>query len=712
MAFSKDALVAGQKCRNVEGISTHGQPLDPQGRRSRPPRALLVPPKALLLLVGLLFAVFGSASAQTGAADYHSPSASAPAAEAINYLSSIGIRGTYCFEDADPNDVLSSHLIDQLKIRNCSKIRDGVEPTVRSPHRRMTEGPEESNPSAFHEGCSCSGGEEEEFHGGDANFYLLNGGMAAICVTMAALAAGLTMGLLSLDPLMLLIKIRAGANKAERDQAASLLPIVQQHHRLLVSLLLMNACANEALPLFLDKLVPSYVAVILSVTLVLFFGEIIPSAVFTGPNQLKIASSLVPLVRTIMFVLSPIAYPIAKMLDVVLHDEEESHGMNMYNRGELTALVRIQFEERMASKQRRKAEMAKLVTESTLRGSEITSDSLQSFRSSVRSLDSLRMRGIKHGLETHWLEHHETFRASPSEKAGPGGSRLPLVRAPSWHHDEVTLVEGALQMKSKRAIDCYTPMREVFTIPNTMVLNETNVVQIYSRGYSRVPVYVSSTEGEDNNLAICGILITKQLIVVNTSDQRVVSTMPLLQPFCISPSTNLVDLINIFQAGGTDTTKGGHMALLCAHPGEGNAALDKGEPIPASAGIMGVITLEDVLEELLQEEILDELDRSELESMRRAQWAASKWKRFVKNKKAGRTQDGDGASDASLAETPTSFFSLVGQVTKLAGGSRSTSAASNTGGNDLEAGDEVPSSTAALLDSDDALGSGYIYGTS
>jgi len=51
-------------------------------------------------------------------------------------------------------------------------------------------------------------------------------------------------------------------------------------------------------------------------------------------------------------------------------------------------------------------------------------------------------------------------------------------------------------------------------------------------------------------------------------------------------------------------------------------------------------------------------------------------------------------------------------VTKLAGGSRSTSAASNAGGNDLEAGDEGPSSAAALLDNGDALGSGYIYGTS
>lgn len=119
-------------------------------------------------------------------------------------------------------------------------------------------------------------GEQEDW------FFIKNGLMAATCVTVAALAAGLTMGLLSLDPLMLLVKMRAATSEQEREQAAALLPVVQQHHLLLVTLLLLNAMANEALPLFLDNLVPSYLAIIFSVTLVLFFGEIIPSAVFTG----------------------------------------------------------------------------------------------------------------------------------------------------------------------------------------------------------------------------------------------------------------------------------------------------------------------------------------------------------------------------------------------------------------------------------------------
>lgn len=45
---------------------------------------------------------------------------------------------------------------------------------------------------------------------------------------------------------------------------------------------------NEALPIFLNMIVPEFVAVIMSVTLVLIFGEIIPSAVFTGPKKLTI----------------------------------------------------------------------------------------------------------------------------------------------------------------------------------------------------------------------------------------------------------------------------------------------------------------------------------------------------------------------------------------------------------------------------------------
>lgn len=113
--------------------------------------------------------------------------------------------------------------------------------------------------------------EEEEpvTFASDPVFFLTMAACTLFCVILAALAAGLTMGMLSLDPLMLLVKIRASRSEEEKRQAESLLPIVKQHHLLLVTLLLLNSIANEALPLFLDKLVSPVVAVLLSVSFVL-----------------------------------------------------------------------------------------------------------------------------------------------------------------------------------------------------------------------------------------------------------------------------------------------------------------------------------------------------------------------------------------------------------------------------------------------------------
>ena len=84
---------------------------------------------------------------------------------------------------------------------------------------------------------------------------------AFVCVCVSAIAAGLTVSLLSLDPLILLIKMRASENPVERKQAARLVTIVQRRHPLLVSLILCSAISSEALPIFLQDLMPRFAAV-------------------------------------------------------------------------------------------------------------------------------------------------------------------------------------------------------------------------------------------------------------------------------------------------------------------------------------------------------------------------------------------------------------------------------------------------------------------
>ena len=160
------------------------------------------------------------------------------------------------------------------------------------------------------------------------------------CMLTAGLAAGLTFGVLSLDELSLRVKKRTGTADEIR-YCDRLLPLKQwvPRHQLMVTLLLLNAAAAEALPLFLDQLVPPVVAILVSVTAVLIMGEILPTAIFTGPGQLQLASSLAPLVKLMMYAVAPIAYPIGWLLDQLLPDHD-----TLTSRAEVKALVNVQRE--------------------------------------------------------------------------------------------------------------------------------------------------------------------------------------------------------------------------------------------------------------------------------------------------------------------------------------------------------------------------------
>ena len=159
----------------------------------------------------------------------------------------------------------------------------------------------------------------------------------AVCVGLvffAALMSGLTMALMSLDKMNLSI-LAASGTPTEQKQARKLRPLLKRRHLLLVTLLIGNAAAMEALPIFLDKLVPEFVAIILSVTFVLIFGEIIPQALFTK-YRLPIGSALSPLVWLLELISLPVSYPIALLLDFCLGKDHPT----IYRRAELKELTK------------------------------------------------------------------------------------------------------------------------------------------------------------------------------------------------------------------------------------------------------------------------------------------------------------------------------------------------------------------------------------
>ncbi|CAN7990639.1 unnamed protein product [Ixodes hexagonus] len=158
-------------------------------------------------------------------------------------------------------------------------------------------------------------------------------------------------------------------------------------------------------------------------------------------------------------------------------------------------------------------------------------------------------------------------------------------------NEEVNIISGALELKKKTANMAMTRMDDVFMLPVTAVLDFETVSQIIGQGYTRIPVF----EGERNN--IVGLLNIKDLAFVDPEDEIPLRT---LCEFYNHPVTfvfedeTLDNLLNEFKKGQS------HMAFVRRVNTEGD-----GDPFYE---LTGLVTLEDVIEEILQSEIIDETD--------------------------------------------------------------------------------------------------------
>lgn len=124
-----------------------------------------------------------------------------------------------------------------------------------------------------------------------------------------------------MDPTTLRILKKSG-DERQREYARIVLPLRMRGHLLLCTLLIANMLANEALPIILDNLVSKgWQAVVLSTALIVLFGEIIPQA-FCARYGLAIGARTAPLVKFVIVLLYPLAWPISKVLTWMLGDHE------------------------------------------------------------------------------------------------------------------------------------------------------------------------------------------------------------------------------------------------------------------------------------------------------------------------------------------------------------------------------------------------------
>ncbi|XP_028852010.1 metal transporter CNNM4 isoform X1 [Denticeps clupeoides] len=157
--------------------------------------------------------------------------------------------------------------------------------------------------------------------------------------------------------------------------------------------------------------------------------------------------------------------------------------------------------------------------------------------------------------------------------------------------EELNMIQGALELRTKTVEDVMTPLNNCFMINSDAVLDFNTMSEIMESGYTRIPVY------EDERSNIVDILFVKDLAFVDPDD---CTTLKTITKFYNHPvhfvfhDTKLDAMLEEFKKGKS------HLAIVQKVNNEG-----EGDPFYE---VLGLVTLEDVIEEIIKSEILDESD--------------------------------------------------------------------------------------------------------
>jgi metal transporter CNNM len=148
-------------------------------------------------------------------------------------------------------------------------------------------------------------------------------------------------------------------------------------------------------------------------------------------------------------------------------------------------------------------------------------------------------------------------------------------------NDEVEIMRGALQLSEKRVRDIMTDLRNVYWLTPKTRISASKIDEIKEKGWSRIPVI------NRQQTACYGVLLMKDLVDIDFDNEEIdVEDLPLYPSQIVGSMTALDTLFRKFINGGT------HLF-----------------PVEKDDEIIGIVTIEDLLEEIVGHEIEDETDR-------------------------------------------------------------------------------------------------------
>jgi metal transporter CNNM len=154
-------------------------------------------------------------------------------------------------------------------------------------------------------------------------------------------------------------------------------------------------------------------------------------------------------------------------------------------------------------------------------------------------------------------------------------------RSSELDEDEVEIMRGALSLSEKRVRDIMTDIKRTFWLTPDAELDDATIDEMKAKGFSRIPIF-------NRQLTKCyGVLLMKELVDIDFDEKPYrVDDMNLYPAQLIGSMTALDTMFRKFIASGV------HLI-----------------PIERDDEIVGVVTIEDLIEEIVGHEIEDETDR-------------------------------------------------------------------------------------------------------
>lgn len=176
------------------------------------------------------------------------------------------------------------------------------------------------------------------------------------------------------------------------------------------------------------------------------------------------------------------------------------------------------------------------------------------------------------------------------------------------HSEQADLMISAIEFGHKKAVELMIPLVNCFMIDYEEVLDTFKLGLILDKGFSRIPCHAKNNRND-----VLGILRIKQLIGIDISQNKSIRQLgiKLSSALIMRPDSTAIELLREFKKGRS------HMAFVTEQADEINqrAARDKISAIDLmnlrgskKPLIMGIVTLEDVIEKMINIEIMDEED--------------------------------------------------------------------------------------------------------